>query len=181
MKKSKTQAFTLIELLVVVLIIGILAAVAVPQYQKAVLRSRLSTLKNLVESIAQSQEAYYLANGTYSSSFENLDVNVPIPLNYSTENASDGSRIGQYLYANYDWGNCFIYRVSDDSSAHVGCRDTLGKIGYSRGLLQSKSFQNKRMCSARNKQAQKVCATETENTPYYSDTTNQIWNYYYKS
>lgn len=66
--------FTLIELLVVVLILGILAAVAVPQYEKAVWKSRAVQLQTAVKSIAQAQEAYYMANGEYAASFGQLDL-----------------------------------------------------------------------------------------------------------
>ncbi len=69
------QAFTLIELLVVVLIIGILAAVALPQYQQAVLKSRLSTTMSNVKTLAQSAELYYLANGEYPND-ETLDLDI---------------------------------------------------------------------------------------------------------
>ena len=71
------KAFTLIELLVVVLIIGILAAVALPQYQVAVMKSRFATLIPLVRTVKEAQEAYYLSNNGYSTSFEELDVEVP--------------------------------------------------------------------------------------------------------
>ena len=92
------SGFTLIELLVVVLIIGILAAVAVPQYQKAVLKTRYATLKDLTYSLARAQEVYYLANGVYATDFEELPIDMPA-------GKLDTSTATQY---NYDWGYCFL-------------------------------------------------------------------------
>ncbi len=74
---TTAHGFTLIELLVVVLIIGILAAVAVPQYQIAVAKSRIGAILPTVSTLHQAAETYYLANGSYTTSIHNLDVSIP--------------------------------------------------------------------------------------------------------
>ena len=68
------MGFTLIELLVVVLIIGILAAVALPQYQKAVEKSKAAQAISLLRPIAQAAETYYLTNGTYPTDNSDIDA-----------------------------------------------------------------------------------------------------------
>ena len=70
------KAFTLIELLVVVLILGVLSAIALPQYRKTVNKTRATEARIAIRTINDAMKSYYLANGSYPVSLDMLDVGI---------------------------------------------------------------------------------------------------------
>ena len=115
---KNTKGFTLIELLVVVLIIGILAAIALPQYFKAVEKSRGAEALSLFGSIAGAEQRYYLLKDHYTKSFEELDLDFT--------NKNGGSVTG----ASFETNNFTIYLVGADSTAGVTAKRVQGRYPY---------------------------------------------------
>ncbi len=113
--------FTLIELLVVVLIIGILAAIAVPQYQKAVEKSKATQALTLLKSTAQAAEVYYAANGSWPNSLDELSIDVPWTGNTQYDTTSSNLS----FYSNEDW-SLFLY-PSGEHQQGIGIGRISGK------------------------------------------------------
>lgn len=111
--RKASSGFTPIELLVVVLIIGILASVALPQYQKSVEKARAMEALTLVWAVGRAEERYFLANGEYTSNFEELDIDVP------------GSQTVYYQDRSGKQTKDFVCRAAYPSSSTVGRTDMI--------------------------------------------------------
>ncbi len=67
MKTNRRKGFTLIELLIVVVIIGILAAIAIPKFSNTKEKAYIASMKSDLRNLATAQESYFADNLTYTT------------------------------------------------------------------------------------------------------------------
>ena len=74
MSRSNRRGFTLIELLIVVVIIGILAAIAIPKFQNTKGKANAASLRADLRNLVTAEEAYFYDNSTYTTSVNALNI-----------------------------------------------------------------------------------------------------------
>lgn len=126
-RRRRRRGFTLIELLVVLVILGLVAAIAVPQVIKYVGSAKSDTARIQIERLATTLDLYRLEVGRYPSSAEGLEALVERPPNVETWN-------GPYLKErdiSDPWNRPYVYA----SPGEIGDYDlsTLGADGQEGG------------------------------------------------
>ena len=137
MKNKNNKGFTLIELLVVVLIIGILAAVALPQYQKAVEIARLAEAITIMNSLQKSIDIYILEHNFSEGELffpprePSIDLDIDLPSTLEHDEDNEGTYKSKYFsyYLYCVDGSCTIYATR--TNFQTG--DDIYQIGFTYG------------------------------------------------
>jgi len=141
--KPFKKGFTLSEMLVVVLVIGVLAAIALPSYTKSVKKSRVSDALSNLEIVSAKQQDYLINNERYATTFKEL--NVPVSgLNEDSNTAT----IGNFTYTLSDDGGCITATYTGGDSYTIGrntnneVRCTGGKCDFISDLVEAGDLEN---------------------------------------
>ncbi|MBQ7908837.1 MAG: prepilin-type N-terminal cleavage/methylation domain-containing protein [Elusimicrobiaceae bacterium] len=152
------KGFTLVELLVVVLIIGILSAVALPQYNLAVKKTRTMALLPLIKAIDTAESVYYMETGEYTDQWDNLSIEMP----------GGATLSGNML--NYKNFRCYFYGFPDNGSdsQSVYCNSLESDVPQ----IEKYFASNQYICwASKNSLAEKICKSISGKST--SDTTGK--------
>ncbi len=168
-KQKNCKGFTLLELLVVVVIIEILAAIALPQYQVATKVAKIKGLYPVMRALVEARTNYYLAHNVWTTNMDNLDIEVPY-----------NRKEGNTYYTNWGWFE-LTANTGDAYNGYVRFKvnNTNVTIVFHYGhYAVSYGYINQGICYApkNNKQANEICGKL--GTRKSSSSTDNIYLFY---
>lgn len=114
------RGITLTELMIVVVIVGILATVAYPNYREFVARAKRTEAKSMLLQVASMQERFYLQNNSYTTDLTSLGFanaanqvsdSGSYQLNVTAADANDFTAVAAYLNADAEAGKCGTFQI----------------------------------------------------------------------
>ena len=132
-KKKRSKGFTLVELVIAVLIIGVIAAIAVPTYFKAVEKSRASEAISVLGTIAKAQQRNKLQSNGYTDTIDELDITLK---DYSTGTNATGSDFDTEFFD-------FVLGEATTSALRKGSEDYTITVNYETNELTCSPAENK--------------------------------------
>ncbi len=148
------KGFTLIELLVVVLIIGVLSAVALPQYTKAVERARATEAMTNLRAIVTAQEMYKMANGEPTTDFEKLDIQL----------AGSVDKYGRLILPHF----MYVLEIRDSEKEYETIAYREGNGSGEQSYYIYYSYKKRFSCVAQQEAAKSICSTLCANVSFTS-------------
>lgn len=148
LKKYK-KGFTLMELVVVVLLIGILAAFAMPQYQRALERSRVSEALTMLGNISTAERMYFMQSDVFTPNFADLMLKIPVKPKAGEDASNYAVGTGQAF--EYDITGCV------DWECNITASRTTGKYEIHLDGLDSEGASGTRSCHSDDSFGIKIC------------------------
>ena len=167
MKNKK--GFSLLELLVVILIIGVLAAIALPQYQLAVDKAEFASFQSTAVSLRDAYNEYVLVHNEGTKDFNDLSFNLPGDFEVSSPSPSFDCMTNATMF-------CCLSDSSAEKSAAIMCGRNDLSFMYAENFLNKNnelSSTRSAKCKAakNNKRAHRLC----NNIGRYSSDNNNAW------
>lgn len=144
--KRNINGFTLIEMLITIIIIGILASIALPLYQKSMEKARVAKILPVLKTLYNAEQDYYLQYRKYPKTFDDLGLKMhcePNPVLWTTQMpASSACTIGEWTYQ--------VYNITSSNADYI----TVGRIrgpyaGIGFNIYYTGQYKGKIICAER--------------------------------
>jgi len=136
------KGFTLTEVIVVVIIVGVLAAIAIPNYQYVIEKVRAAEGTQILISLLGAQKQYELEEGVFADDYADLDVEIPNPSNFDAignANINTADPLATVARtAGAAPGGDYILTIDEDGTIKcTGAATSCSKLGCNKGAANN--------------------------------------------